>query len=155
MSGLVPELASLPPGLVLDGELVAFDGDGLPSFPLLCRRMLHGDEDVAVCYLAFDLLAIDGEDVMAMPYGDRRELLDELELAGQGWRTPPYTTEGAALARWVLAQGLEGVVAKRLDSPYRPGRREWVKIKNPAYWRRDEERAAWRSPGCPPRAGDG
>ena len=142
MTDRARELAGLPPGLVLDGELVAFDGDGLPSFPLLCRRMLHGDDEVAITYLIFDLLWVDGEDVMGMRYADRRELLEELDLRGPCWRTPPYTTEGTHLERWVLERGLEGLIAKQLDAPYRPGRREWIKVKNPAYWRRGPERAA-------------
>jgi ATP-dependent DNA ligase len=57
MTSLVPELADLPPRLTLDGELVAFGQDKLPSFPRLCERMLHGKRDVPVAYLIFDVLS--------------------------------------------------------------------------------------------------
>ena len=61
MTELLPELEALPKGLVLDGELVAFNDDGDPHFPLLCRRMLHGDRSVPVRLMIFDVLAIEGE----------------------------------------------------------------------------------------------
>jgi bifunctional non-homologous end joining protein LigD len=144
MSGLVPELAGLPDGLMLDGELVAWE-DGLPSFPRLCQRMLHGDHAVTVTYVIFDLLYVDGESAMVLPYRDRRALLDELELAGPAWHSAGVFEDGAALFEAICAQGLEGVVAKRLSAPYEPGGRAWVKTKNPSYWRREEEREVWHS----------
>jgi bifunctional non-homologous end joining protein LigD len=138
MSELVPELAGLPDGLMLDGELVAWE-DGLPSFPRLCQRMLHGDGGVSITYLVFDVLYVDGESAMVLPYAERRHLLNELDVRGPNWHTPSAFEDGEALYEVVCVQGLEGVVAKRLSTPYRPHGRGWVKTKNPTYWRLEEE----------------
>ena len=143
MAALLPELRALPNGLMLDGELVAWE-EGLPSFPRLCRRMLHGDRDIAVTYMVFDVLYVDGESAMVLPYAERRRLLDELELTGPAWHTPFAFDDGDALYEVVCAQGLEGVVAKRLSSTYRSDGRGWVKRKNSAYWRLEEEREGFR-----------
>jgi bifunctional non-homologous end joining protein LigD len=86
-----------------------------------------------VTYLVFDLLAWDGEDLTQRPYAERRKRLDELGLSGHRWAVTPWFRGGGAD---VLAASrdneLEGVVAKRLESPYRPGLRgsEWIKVKN-------------------------
>ncbi|MEV4754639.1 DNA polymerase ligase N-terminal domain-containing protein [Micromonospora sp. NPDC049559] len=82
-------------------------------------------------YLIFDLLWLEGADSTGLPYAERRELLDGLALAGPYWQTPPHFTGGGRYAlRTSREQGLAGVVAKRLDSPYRPGRasRDWLAI---------------------------
>jgi bifunctional non-homologous end joining protein LigD len=141
---LLRELAPLPDGLMLDGELVAWDA-GLPSFPRLCRRLLHGERGIPVTYLVFDVLYVDGESAMLLPYCQRRALLDELELSGPAWHTPAVFEDGEALYEVVCEQGLEGVVAKRLASSYRPTGRGWVKTKNPRYWRLAAEREGFRS----------
>jgi bifunctional non-homologous end joining protein LigD len=86
-----------------------------------------------VTYVIFDLLYLDGRNLMAESYRRRRELLEDLELRGESWQTPGYS---AGHARELLAasgkHGLEGIVLKRLDSPYAPGRRAgfWLKVKN-------------------------
>jgi bifunctional non-homologous end joining protein LigD len=127
--------------LILDGEVVAFDAKGRPSFELLQSRMhLASDsavrrrmKDVPVAYVAFDLLWLEGHSTLALSYSDRRKLLAELDLNGPSWRAPAHREgDGAALLEASEAQGLEGVVAKRLDSAYEPGRRSscWVKVKN-------------------------
>jgi bifunctional non-homologous end joining protein LigD len=139
MTGALRELAALPPGLVLDGEIVAFH-QGQQDFPRLCERMLHGRSGIAVTYLIFDVLVVDGHTVMMNPLRDRRALLEGLDLTGPYWHTPPSFGDGVALRTVVCERGLEGVVAKRLDSPYRPGERTgWLKEKNPDYWRRPFE----------------
>ena len=141
-----PEIAAIALELegreaVLDGELVAFGEDGRPSFQRLQRRMHVASEaevrkrrgDVAVTFVIFDLLHLDGESLMALPYEERRERLAELELNGASWQTPAFHRgEGAAMLEVSKAQGLEGIVAKRLSSPYRPGKRsrDWLKVKN-------------------------
>jgi bifunctional non-homologous end joining protein LigD len=142
-----PELRDLGRALgttaaVLDGEIVAPDpATGRPSFERLQRRMHVESEsairrlrrDVPVVYTMFDLLWLDGHSTMALPYTERRRLLEELNLAGPCWHTPAYHAgEGSALLEATRAQGLEGVVAKRLDSPYEPGVRSrcWLKVKN-------------------------
>ncbi|HEY9413051.1 MAG TPA: non-homologous end-joining DNA ligase [Jiangellaceae bacterium] len=127
--------------VVLDGELVAFDDDGRPSFQRLQPRMHVTSEseirtrqrEVPVTYIVFDLLHLDGRSLFGEPYEERRRLLEELRLDGPNWQAPPYQRgDGAALLAATRAQRLEGVVAKRLTSKYRPGRRstEWLKIKN-------------------------
>jgi bifunctional non-homologous end joining protein LigD len=131
---LLRELAALPEGLMLDGELVAWE-DGLPSFPRLCRRLLHGDHGIAVTYLVFDVLYVDGKSAMVLPYHERRALLEELELVGPGWDTPAAFEDGDALYEVVCDRGLEGVITKRLSSTYWPNGRGWVKTKNPNYRR--------------------
>ncbi|WP_204055794.1 non-homologous end-joining DNA ligase [Microbispora corallina] len=141
-----PEIAGLAGAVggndaVLDGEIVAFDEQGRPSFEALQPRMHQRNPAriaqlaaaVPVTYLLFDVLHVNTAPAIAMPYSARRGLLDEIVRKGAHWDIPPYFRNGGA---HVLAEsrrlGLEGVVAKRLTSPYRPGRRspDWVKVKN-------------------------
>jgi bifunctional non-homologous end joining protein LigD len=127
---------------VLDGEIVALDAEGKPSFGALQRRMHVGSEatvrrlakDTPVTYIIFDLLWLDGHSLMDLPYTERRARLAELELGDGGrWRVPDYVVgHGEQLLSATEQQGLEGVIAKRLDSTYQPGQRtpSWLKIKN-------------------------
>jgi bifunctional non-homologous end joining protein LigD len=126
---------------VLDGELVAFDAHGKPSFERLQQRIHNTDETVVrrrmkthpVVYVVFDLLYLDGEDLTAEPYSRRRELLEGLELSGDAWQTPGHSVGHAEeLLAASKEQGLEGVMLKRLDSVYCPGKRTgtWLKVKN-------------------------
>jgi bifunctional non-homologous end joining protein LigD len=138
MGSLVPELQHLPKGLVLDGELVAWKGRE-PHFPALCRRVLNGDTSIAVSYVVFDLLGVDGTDLTQRPYEERRTLLEELDLEGPHWNVTEVFDDGPALFDAVCEMGLEGVVAKRTTSRYGANRRGWIKVKNPNYWRRDSE----------------
>jgi bifunctional non-homologous end joining protein LigD len=90
-------------------------------------------KQVPVYYFAFDLLYLDGRRLTDRPYGERRELLAELKLAGPSWQTPEHQVgHGAAVLEASRTSKLEGVVAKRLDSPYEAGRRtdSWLKVKN-------------------------
>jgi bifunctional non-homologous end joining protein LigD len=146
VSARYPELRALGPQLgsheaVLDGEIVSFDEQGRPSFERLQRRMhvtsasairrLANEQPVS--YLIFDLLYLDGRNTIELPYRERRALLEELGLQGPAWQTPRYHAgEGRELLTAAAEQHLEGVVAKRLGSPYRPGKRtdEWLKIKH-------------------------
>jgi bifunctional non-homologous end joining protein LigD len=125
---------------VLDGELVAFDADGRPSFERLQQRIHQTDAGVVrrrmkshpVTYVLFDLLYLDGEDLMEEPYARRRELLEELGLEGESWQTPGYSVGHAAeLLAASAERRLEGIVLKRLDSRYAPGKRggAWLKVK--------------------------
>jgi bifunctional non-homologous end joining protein LigD len=140
-----PELARLPDGFtghegIVDGEIVALDAAGRPDFGALQNRMHRTGPEVPtlaaaapVTYLLFDLLAWDGERLLDRSYAERRERLDALGLSGHRWAVTPWFRGGGAD---VLAASqdnqLEGVLAKRLDSPYRPGKRspDWRKIKN-------------------------
>jgi bifunctional non-homologous end joining protein LigD len=141
-----PELAPIQGTLgrhrvVLDGELVCLAADGSPDFARL-RRRLRAPADKArrhaerwpVTYLAFDLLHVDGRSTRQLPYERRRELLLELELdRGARWRTPRhFVGESEQVLAATREHGLEGVVAKRLGSPYLPGARNgaWVKHKH-------------------------
>jgi bifunctional non-homologous end joining protein LigD len=140
-----PELRALGPAtkdrqLVLDGEIVAF-ASGRPSFEALQPRMHVSDAAEAVrlarhtpvTYLVFDLLHLDWRPTLDLPYRQRRELLDGLGLAGPSWQVPPAFTDaaGADVLAAAVAQGLEGVVAKRLESRYLPAKRttDWRKVK--------------------------
>jgi bifunctional non-homologous end joining protein LigD len=76
MTTQLPERASLSRGLVLDGELVAFSEDGAPHWPLLYERVLHGNRSLPVTFVAFDVLRVDGHDVMVNPWEQRRGLLE-------------------------------------------------------------------------------
>ena len=112
---------------VLDGEIVVFTDDGRPSFEALQRH------DTQVVFQAFDVLEIDGNDVTALPYEQRRALLAEVLDAGDNWTVPGHRVGGGAdLLAATAAQGLEGVMAKKLGSPYQVGKRSphWRKVKN-------------------------
>jgi bifunctional non-homologous end joining protein LigD len=127
--------------VVLDGEIVALDERGRPDFQRLQPRMHLESEaavrrrmaDTPVVYMVFDLLYLDGHSTMKLAYTDRRELLEKLGLEGANWQTPSYHVgDGQAMLAASKEQGLEGVIAKRLDSRYEPGGRSgaWLKIKN-------------------------
>jgi bifunctional non-homologous end joining protein LigD len=161
-----PELHSLAEQLgetqaLLDGEIVSFDEAGRPSFKRLQQRM-HvasaatarrlAESDPAV-YLIFDLLHLDGRNLFDLPYTQRRELLEGLELDGDSWQIPPaFTGDGAHAVEASKQQGLEGIMAKRSGSRYLPGRRspDWVKVKN---FRTQEVVVGGWSPGKGRRAG--
>ncbi len=133
--GPFPELASLdiPDGVVLDGEVVAFDEQGAPSFSLLQRRTGFGGAGTAaavpVNLVVFDVL-FHGAEVTGEPYEERRELLSSLDLESPVIVPEPTPATGVALFEAAKQQGLEGVVAKKSGSSYQPGRRSdhWRKI---------------------------
>jgi len=124
---------------LLDGELVATDDAGRPSFGRLQQRMhltkaaevAARAAEVPVTYVVFDLLHLDGHDLTRQPLADRRRLLDQVLEPGPAWRVSPLHDDGVALLAAADANGLEGVVAKRLDSTYDTGRRTrtWLKVK--------------------------
>ena len=148
ISDSYPELFAMNAALgshsaVLDGEIVAFDRAGRPSFEALQQRMHVGSRTQArklakntpVTYVIFDLLWLDGHSLMRAPYSERRELLAAMALGGANWQTPEHVVEeGQALLAATAEQQLEGVVAKRMDSLYQPGARtsDWVKVKSVA-----------------------
>jgi bifunctional non-homologous end joining protein LigD len=141
MTELLPEFATLPVRGVFDGELVAFDTDGRPSFHRVCARMLHRDASVPVALILFDVLELNGAPTLRLPYRERHELLESLTF-GNGCHLCPRFEDGTALWRSVVERRLEGVVAKRLSEPYRPGERLWIKKKNPGWPRYEAEREA-------------
>src|SRR6185503_20098091 len=124
---------------ILDGEIVALDEKGAPSFQRLQPRMHQRDESelrrlrktTPVIYEVFDILWADGEDLTKRPLRERQRILDEvLTPMGGIRRSEQFVGTGRALFAAVQEQGLEGIVAKRLDSPYATARSAaWVKIK--------------------------
>jgi bifunctional non-homologous end joining protein LigD len=93
-------------------------------------------------FIAFDVLAVEGANVMGLPYSERRAVLDGLGLNGRFWRTPEAFDDGAALWEAVCEHELEGVVAKKRSGRYLPGERGWVKTKN-----RDTGGGSWSAKG--------
>jgi bifunctional non-homologous end joining protein LigD len=163
-----PELRGLGEAMgytrvVLDGEIVALDPrTGRISFAALQERMHVQDaararrlaERLPVTYLAFDLLYLHGRSTGTLPYAERRVLLEGLGIRGSHWDTPPsFSGRGSDVVTASREQGLEGVLAKRLTSPYEPGRRskDWVKVKNVLM--QEVVVAGW-TPGQGSRAGE-
>ncbi|HTZ91591.1 MAG TPA: non-homologous end-joining DNA ligase [Streptosporangiaceae bacterium] len=162
-----PELAGLATATgaqqaVLDGEIVAFGGGEWPDFEALQQRMNIASAaqarqlaaEVPVSYLAFDLLWLDGRSLLDLPYSRRRALLEGLGLSAASWQVPPsFTGESGADVQAVSREhNLEGVMAKRVQSRYEPGRRStaWRKIKNVS--RQEVVIGGWK-PGEGGRAG--
>jgi bifunctional non-homologous end joining protein LigD len=113
---------------VIDGEVVAFDSQGITSFSRLQRR--HR-EQVAIFYYAFDLLRLGGEDVRELPLRERKARLRRaLRFKGHVRFSPHRNEHGEELFRDACRKGLEGLMAKRADSPYRATRSsDWRKLK--------------------------
>jgi len=133
-------LGAFPGGdLALDGEIVALDAAGRPSFERLARRMhltagpaiAAAARSVPATALFFDLLVVDGRDCRALPLAARKALLRALVPAAAAVRYCDHVDDdGPAFFAAVCRAGLEGVVAKRAEAPYRGGRsREWLKVK--------------------------
>jgi bifunctional non-homologous end joining protein LigD len=166
ITGIYPELAGLARATghkqaLIDGEIVAFT-DGKPDFEALQPRMhvssasqaVRLAEQTPVTYLAFDVLQLDGRPLEGLPYSERRGLLTSFFPNGSAWLCPP-NFPGEDLDDVLTASranGLEGVVAKRLDSRYEPGARSagWLKIKNQL--RQEVVVAGWK-PGKGNRTG--
>ncbi|MGN6378267.1 MAG: DNA ligase D [Gaiellales bacterium] len=162
-----PELRALQRVLgsrtaVLDGEIVALDELGRPSFERLQGRMhMRGRKEVEqrvrdtpVVYMVFDVVYLDGESLLDLPYTERRQRLESIGLDGGPWSVPTsFRGHGSDFLQASADQGLEGIVAKRLDSPYRPGQRggDWLKIKNVA--RQEVVIGGW-TPGKGRRSGE-
>ena len=140
-----PELDALaaalgPKPVILDGEIAALDDGGRASFQRLQERMHVADRATAArmaatvpaSYLVFDILHLDGRDLMPLPWTERRPILESLGLAGPSWATTPSVPgAGTELFETVTQRSMEGVICKRLDSTYQPGARSksWLKVK--------------------------
>lgn len=140
-----PELAPLLEAadghtVLLDGEIVAFDEDGLPRFNRIQQRIgVFGADagmrarEFPVVFAIFDVLHLDGHSTRALPYRDRRRLLDLLGLdGGASWRLSTLHEDGEALLAATKEADLEGVIAKRIGATYQVGTRsrDWIKVKN-------------------------
>lgn len=134
-------LANLPPGTLIDGELVVLR-DGKPDFhEVMAREQARDPGRIRglmathpVAYIAFDLIYRDGASLLKTPLVERRDRLREIVAACGDPRlafSDGVTGEGLRFYDGIVEQGLEGMVAKRLSSPYRPGRRteSWIKVK--------------------------
>ena len=138
MTDRYPELQPLsravPTPVLLDGEIVALDSDAMPDFAALWFLSRGSASDSArLCFMAFDVLRRGPEALIDRPYRERRRILEDLSLSGSNWCTPEiHVGEGAALFAATKRMGLEGVVAKRLDSRYKPSVRSsaWTKTKH-------------------------
>ena len=122
-------LGSLPPGCVLDGEIVALDASGRPLF----ADLMFGRRPPI--FVAFDVLVAAGEDLRTLPLARGKAVLKRLVRGAKRWialadRVPG---QGRRLFELVAEMDLEGIVAKRLADPYAPGRTTWWKILNRAY----------------------
>ena len=129
--GVVKGLADLPDETVIDGEVVAFDEDGRPSFNVLQNQ---GSAQAPVVYFVFDVMILAGQEVMSRPLAARRELLERRvlpRLADPVRYAAPLEASLPVLIESVRNQGLEGLVAKRLDSRYETGLRTgaWQKMR--------------------------
>lgn len=147
LAGIFPRLAAElgkqgSHDMLLDGELVAFDANGKPSFAALQararlkteREIAAADASVPVAFFCFDLLHFAGIDLRGAPYRDRRRFLAQCVLPSARVQPVHATADGVALEAAALESGFEGVVGKRLDARYEAGRRSkaWLSVKPPA-----------------------
>lgn len=139
---LAPAIGVLPAGTVVDGEVVMVR-DGLLSFDVLQNRIHPAESrihrlaaETPAQLVAFDLLALEGEDLRTLPFRDRRARLESLVAdlgLGPPWHLTPSTHDVETARRWFVdfeAAGCDGIVAKALDRPYIEGKREMVKVKH-------------------------
>ena len=135
----LPEIVAagrrVPPGSVIDGELVATDTDGRPDYPRLRQRLAGGArlrDEIPTAYLAFDALYLEGRPLQRQPVMRRRaRLAKAIETGGHLFVPDHIDEDGVELFEACLERGLEGVVAKHKQSPYVPGQRSpfWLKVK--------------------------
>jgi bifunctional non-homologous end joining protein LigD len=144
---------------LLDAEIVAFNAEGRSDFGLLQARMHVGKPGAAllrstpVQLMLFDVLHLEGTSLLDRTYDERRSILEGLELQGEHWSVPPaFAGGGQALLDATREQGLEGILAKRRDARYLPGKRSdcWLKVK---HIRRTSTVIAGWKPGEGGRAG--
>ena len=139
MNGQFPELAELPACLaaesaMIDGEVVAFDSAGRPSFSLMQQRtgfVAREEPKAPVVLIAFDLLYLNGYDLRQAPLSERQKLLRSVLRPGPHVRlSESFTGSGKKVLDAAQEHGLEGILAKRLDSKYETGRSNcWLKVK--------------------------
>jgi bifunctional non-homologous end joining protein LigD len=134
-----PDIHPAPMGgrdLLVDGEIIGINDRGVPDFAVIQERMhvrsatsaARLATTVPATFMVFDVMRLDGRDLSGLPLAERREILEGLDLGG--WQVPPTYDDGVMLREATLAQGLEGIVSKRLSSHYEPGvrSRHWLKF---------------------------
>jgi bifunctional non-homologous end joining protein LigD len=127
---IVESLARLRSTCIIDGEAVACDDDGMPSF----NRIRYRRHDASVFLYAFDLIELNGDDLRRDPLEVRKAALSSVVAkAGAGIRYNEHIEADGPTVFAHAKRGLKGIVSKRKDSPYRSGRSpDWLKMKNPA-----------------------
>ena len=152
LAGVFPEvvkvLERVPGDWVLDGEIVLPDMRGHPDWDAFRRRAAiklratieTGEREKPACLCLFDVLFKDGVDLRSLPLSERQVWLSALAVPRPGLQiVSSLESRGHALFDQAVAMDMEGIVAKRLDSPYRAGRQEtWLNIKDPTYSRREQ-----------------
>jgi ATP-dependent DNA ligase len=133
-------MQALPPGAVVDGEIVIATDHGLDFDALQMRlhpaasRVLKLAKETPSSFVGFDVLAVDGRDVRDLPQHERRVLLDKLlSRAGPPIHLTPMTRDRSVAADWLdrfEGAGLDGVIAKPADATYQPGKRAMIKVKH-------------------------
>jgi bifunctional non-homologous end joining protein LigD len=133
LTAAYPHIAAAASGLtpapvMLDGEIVALDEQGRPSFQALQHRSIKRS---AVVFYAFDLLHVGGKDLCDTPLGSRRRAMERLRFGLPILHSAPLPGSPKQIEQAVRDAGLEGIVAKRVDSIYQPGRRStsWIKVR--------------------------
>lgn len=124
--------------LLVDGEVIALDEDGRPNFGVVAERLhvrsaakaARMADRVSATYMVFDVMRLDGQDLSGLPWEERRAALEGLDLSALGWQVPPTYDDGEMLLEATRAQGLEGIVSKRVTSRYEAGvrSRNWLKF---------------------------
>jgi bifunctional non-homologous end joining protein LigD len=124
---VVQALKDLKKDMILDGEVVVFNEEGLPDFDAL---QLYNGHNTPISYCVFDILWLDGYNLMDLPLTERKEILKDLVKGNKILKFSESFDDGEALYQHMLEKNLEGIVAKKRDSEYLPGVRsyEWLKV---------------------------
>lgn len=133
-------LASLGHDAVIDGEMVVFNETGMPDFDAL---QLYNGHATPITYCVFDLLWLDGYDLMQLPLTTRKEMLQQLIAGKAAFRFSESFDDGPGLYQQMLDRNLEGIVAKRRDSPYVPDARDNRWLKTPTRKRQEFVIGGW------------
>ncbi len=126
--------------VILDGEVIALDENGLPSFQQVMKRdglrilerIEMAAESIPIVYMIFDVIYLDGEWINQKPYQYRNEILQQIIKPNAHIQVVPTVTETQGLFHAIKEKGMEGIILKRLDSPYTIGKKraDWLKVKN-------------------------
>jgi bifunctional non-homologous end joining protein LigD len=133
-------LAALKQDVVLDGEMVVFNQEGMPDFDAL---QLYDGHETPLTYCIFDILWMNGYDLKKLPLTDRKKILEDLLKANRVLRYSDSFDDGNALYREIIEKNMEGIVAKLKDSPYLPGNRGDSWLKTPTRKRQEFVIGGW------------
>jgi bifunctional non-homologous end joining protein LigD len=133
-------LAELKHDLVLDGEMVVFNEEGIPDFDAL---QLYNGATTSITYCVFDILWLDGYDLTSLPLTDRKKILESILRRNKTIRYSVSFDKGKALYEQVVKKNMEGIIAKMKDSPYQPGARNDNWLKTPTRKRQEFVIGGW------------